>query len=177
MYYAHMPAGYITSKLLIGRFSKYKVSQTAFILSGVIGSIAPDFDIIYYVFFPHYQGHHAYITHFPGFWLTLLFVAFVWLGLNKKHHQAPVLAVIFTFNGFVHLFLDTLVGHIYWMDKNKPFSLSGYVPWDAGFLELFVFLWAIYLWKKNTIVNLLSDTKPSQDGNEADAVRPNSNKQ
>lgn len=166
MYYAHIPAGYITSKLLLGRFSKYPLSHKLFIFFGILGAIAPDFDFLYYIFSPRGQGHHAYITHFPVFWATLLAFSYVCLKIDNKRHQWPSMSVVFTFSGFIHIVLDTLVGHIFWLDPfvdmKNPVSFAEYIPWDSGFLELFVFLLAIYLWKKDVIVKMLTDSDISE---------------
>jgi inner membrane protein len=80
--------------------------------------------------------------------------------LNRNHSKNPASAVIFTLNGCIHIFLDTLTGYILWSAPfgapYQPFSLEPYSPWRPAILEVFVFLWAFYLWKKSFIVDLLS---------------------
>ncbi len=158
---AHAPAGYIVSKLLYSRFIKSKVSYNLFIFWGIVGATAPDFDLLYYYTFGHPKHtHHEYFTHFPIFWLSLLLISVVWLKLANNNSQNAPLAFIFTINGFIHMILDSINGEflLFWL---APFSfytlyIDPYLPWNDGTLELFTILWALYLWKKNEINQLLS---------------------
>ena len=157
MIFAHLPAGYIASKLLYDKFEKHKVSYQSFSYWGMIGSIAPDFDLFYYYTIDqsrHY--HHEYVTHLPVFWLSLLVISITWLILESNQKQNPTLAVIFTLNGFIHLILDTITGKIFWLtpfiSPDKSFTLKPYLLLNQYTLELLVFVAAICLWKKNVIL-------------------------
>ncbi|MEI8185388.1 MAG: metal-dependent hydrolase [Chlorobiaceae bacterium] len=168
MHFAHLPAGYITSKLLFRKFEKSPVKFNRFAFWGMLGSIAPDFDFIYYFFIDHKDHHHhEYFTHFPIFWLSLLLISLLWLSFDTNHKHISALAVIFSLNGLIHMLLDTIAGFVVWLapfaDMDKPFTLGNYIPWDTGFLEFFIFLWALYLWKKPQIVGLFSRLGSSLD--------------
>jgi hypothetical protein len=159
MIYAHLPAGYITSRLLFGKFEKHKVSYDWFRFWGMIGAIAPDFDLFYFFFIDENRfHHHEYITHFPLFWLALLLLSVEWMQIDRCRRQMPVLAVIFTLNGFIHMILDTLVGSLHWLapfgTPDQLFSLQPYNPVSKGFLEYFIFLFALYLLKREFIPSL-----------------------
>lgn len=167
MYFAHLPAGYITSKLFVKKFEKSKVRAKTFISWGMFGAIAPDLDFIYYFVDHGKHHHHQYFTHFPLVWLVLLLLSLLAWLLDFHRGQATALAFIFTFNGFIHTLLDTIAGYVLifapFADMNKPVTLAHYFPWDEGFLELFVILWALYLWKKDQILDMFSKMGSSLD--------------
>ena len=158
---AHAPAGYIVSTLLYSRFIQSKVSYNLFIFWGMVGAIVPEFDFLYhYTIDQEKHNHHEYFTHFPLFWLCLLPISVVWLTLANNHSQNAALAFIFTINGFIHMILDSINGDflLFWL---APFSfitfyIDPYIPWNDAVLEFFTILWAVYLWKKNYINQVLS---------------------
>ncbi len=160
MHFAHLPAGYITSKLFVKKFEKRKVTAKTFIQWGMFGAIAPDLDFIYYVVDHSKHDHHQFYTHFPFVWMVLFFLSLFALLLDFNRGRTMAFAFIFTFNGLIHTLLDTIAGYVLifapFADINKPFTLAHYFPWDEGFLELFVILWALYLWKKDKILGVFS---------------------
>ena len=115
MLIAHLPSGY-----LLGRAGRARGAAMA---AALIGSVAPDFDMLWFHLVD--QGrvhHHAYPTHIPGCWLIL---AAVVLGMTRwlapRWTQA---AAMFFAGAFLHLVLDTLVGGIMW---GWPFSTQLFV--------------------------------------------------
>lgn len=162
MFIAHLPAGYVVSKLLAPRFGAFGASGCAFIGAGLAGSVAPDLDMLYFHFVDlGRQHHHAYWTHYPAVWLGGLLAALAWL-LIRNVGQRPALAVIFALNGLVHVALDSLVGDIRWLAplRDDPFALvtvpALHQPWWLNFivhwtfvLELIVVAAAIALWSKS----------------------------
>jgi LexA-binding, inner membrane-associated putative hydrolase len=171
MFIGHLPAGFITAKLLFLRFEASSVSYKNFLVWGMLGAIAPDIDLLYFYLIDHRQHlHHSYFTHFPLSWFSLLILSTAWFYFAMPRKNAA-LAIIFSLGGFIHLFLDTTVGGIQWFAPfvNKPFSLATvpaiYKPWWLNFLlhwsfgiEIMVVCWAIYLWRTNIggcVFNLL----------------------
>jgi len=161
MIIAHLPAGYVISKLLVRHAEPLGVPATAFLWAGVIGAIAPDLDMFYFHLVDHRQHHHhTYFTHYPILWLVLLAASAIWLyNARTKNHAAC--AAIFSLNGLAHMFFDTIVGDIWWFAPwgNESFAFftvpALYKPWWLNFLlhwsfalELAVLAWAIYLWRK-----------------------------
>jgi len=161
MIIAHLPAGYIVSTLLFPRLQNYGVSRQGFIRAGLFGAVAPDLDMIYfYCFDDRAHPHHSYYSHFPMVWLLLLMLSAFWLHAAKRK-ELPVLAMIFTANGLLHMFLDFIASNIYWLAPfvNKPFSLITvprvYEPWWLNFIlhralgvEIAIVAVAIYLWRR-----------------------------
>lgn len=164
MFIGHLPAGYITSKLLCPRFSSHDVASNRFIWAGVLGAMAPDFDMVYFYLVDHRQHHHhTYITHYPIIWITLLFLAIISFKMMRNPY-ASSLAVIFSLNGLIHMLLDSIVGDIWWFAPlaGKPFAFftvpALYKPWWLSFifhwsfaLELVILVWAAYLWRQPSL--------------------------
>ena len=157
MIFGHLPAGYITSKLLFKKFGARTAFYKAFMLWGMLGAIAPDLDLFYYYTLDVYKTpHHTYLTHFPIFWLILILISIVWLRLSNS--QSPAFAFIFALNGLIHLILDTLTGNVFWLAPflSTPFSFVSldleYNSWKLNYFthwafifELFIIWWAIFL--------------------------------
>jgi len=117
MIIAHLPAGYVISKLLVRRAEPLGISATAFLWAGVIGAIAPDLDMFYFHLVDHRQHHHhTYFTHYPILWLVLLAASAIWLYTAKTKNRAAC-AAIFSLNGLAHMFFDTIVGDIWWFAR------------------------------------------------------------
>jgi hypothetical protein len=165
MFIAHLPSGYITSKLLFPRIGTGVTAFKQFLYAGAIGAVAPDFDMAYFYLVDHRMHvHHSYWSHFPIVWICLLFISIIWLKTGLTARWAA-LASIFSINGLVHMFLDSIVGNIWWFAPftDRPFSLFGvsaiYKPWWLNFLlhwsfalELVIVAWAVFMWRKEADV-------------------------
>lgn len=158
MFIGHLPAGFISARLLFTHLKSVGVSYTAFIAWGMFGAIIPDIDMVYFYLIDHRQHHHhSYITHFPIVWLSLLIVSSAWFCKTSQRKNA-VLVVIFSLNAFIHIILDTIVGDIWWLAPfvDRPFSFATvpamYQPWWLNFLlhwsfvlEMMLVIYALYL--------------------------------
>jgi len=153
MFIAHLPAGYILTKTLQ---KKWRISR--YLLFGLVGSLFPDFDLLYFYLIDGQQTlHHEYWIHVPFYWLIIAGVIHLLIRFfgKKQHH----FMALFFFSGiFLHLFLDTVVGKILWF---YPFTDHAYylfeVPavydfWVFNFIfhwtflfELFIVTWALLL--------------------------------
>lgn len=118
MIISHLPAGYILTKVL-----QQRINTTALIWGGLLGSIFPDFDILYFYLIDGQQVfHHHYWTHLPLFWLSIACVAFPItriLGLQNLTQGS----LFFFANIALHLCLDTLASPMYWL---RPFANEGF---------------------------------------------------
>ena len=106
MFVAHLPSGY-----LLGRGAGVRGAAMA---AALLGSVAPDFDMLWFDLVDHGRvHHHDYPTHIPGCWLI---VAVIVLGLLRVLAPAKLFIAAMFFAGiFLHLVLDTLVGGIMWL--------------------------------------------------------------
>ena len=157
MFIGHLPAGYILTKKI-----QKKTKTTKYLLIGLIGSIFPDIDILYFYLIDNRQNlHHSYWIHIPFYWLLIGIISFLVIIVSgKKKYKIP--AIIFFSSIFLHLFLDTIVGKVEWL---YPFTERSFyffdVPavydfWVYNFifhwtflLEIGVIMWAIYIFIKN----------------------------
>ena len=129
MFIAHIPAGYIVTKALQQRLGYQK-----YLWVGVLGSILPDFDMLYFYLVDNQQHlHHGYWTHIPFFWLCIAVV--VYGGLHLSRRTVYLTAAHLFFAGiYLHLFLDTIVGKIEWLQpvsdvKIYFFSVPAVYDW------------------------------------------------
>ena len=105
------------------RFESRIKSYYLFWFSGLLGSISPDLDYFYLTLFDvRKYDHHYYPTHIPLSWAILLAGSVLWLIAYKKS-QNPLLAFIFSLNGFIHLILDSVPHKIFWL---APLSYRAY---------------------------------------------------
>lgn len=161
MYFAHLPAGYITAKLLSKRIGKPPANSRIFMFWGLLGSVAPDFDFTWCLL--HYHrlcDHHKYFTHYPLLWLALLVLSGAWFIIDRYRHAQPVFALIFFLGGLVHTLLDMFTGRMFLLAPfsyaRQQVSLAEYGFWDPVYLECFIVLWAVVLWKKRQLASLLA---------------------
>jgi membrane-bound metal-dependent hydrolase YbcI (DUF457 family) len=149
MFLAHLPSGFLAT-----RFLQNKIKTDKYLIFGLIGSIAPDFDLIYFNLAKNYLGesfsHRQLITHTPFFWLVLLFFSFLqWrLFWFKKHSFIPYL--FFCLTAILHLILDTLVGKINWLfPLNREYygiGVASYPYFSFIILELIIIIPAIWIY-------------------------------
>lgn len=149
MFLAHLPAGYLLTKQIQRRMHEMK-----YLWIGVVASVLPDIDLLYFYFIDHRQTlHHEYWTHLPIFWLTL-WVAITIGNRYFKNRIVSIVLLIFFSNVFLHLILDTFVGGISWLYpwSSKSFFLvtvpAAHTFWAFSFLTHWSFLveLAIIVW-------------------------------
>lgn len=159
MFMAHMPAGYIVSRHLLPKLHS-GINAQAVIAAGMLGAIAPDFDLFYFFLVDHHQHHHhTYWTHLPIFWITLSTASLATLLLRPKSTIAASTFAL-ALNGFGHLLLDSIVGDIWWLAPlvDRPYSLfhvrRAFDPWWVNFivnpsfgLEIAIVVYALVLWR------------------------------
>lgn len=162
MFIGHLPAGYVSVKLLYKQFANTGVAARYFVLAGMIGAVAPDLDMFYFYLIDNRQNHHhTYWPHFPALWLAFLVASSTWFICTTKKAGAS-LALIFSMSGIVHMLLDSIVGDVWWfaplIDKSYAiFTVEAiYEPWWLNFilhwsfaLEILAFVWAYCLWRPN----------------------------
>jgi len=110
MIIAHIPAGYLVSKS-IALFNNQ--NRNLYIAAGILGSVAPDIDVIYfYQYTDRTVNHHYFWSHIPHYWMVIAGYSLFLLMLTSRRFFLA--GIIFFSNIFLHLFLDTVVGGIAW---------------------------------------------------------------
>ncbi len=64
MLIAHLPAGY-----LLGSAARQRSAAPGIMIVALIGSVLPDFDMVYFFLTGGKVHHHDYVSHWPLFWL------------------------------------------------------------------------------------------------------------
>lgn len=142
MIFAHLPAGYLLSRVI-----QKKLNTSRFLWLGLVGSVLPDLDILYYIFSgKRWLSHREFWMHIPIYWVGITLVVFLALALLRKKDWYPA-AVIFFAGVFSHFILDTVIGGI---QSLYPITRVGYyltiVPARGGFwLWSFVLHWTFLL--------------------------------
>ena len=139
MLIGHLPAGYLVSRVIAARAAD-PARASWLLLFGLIGSILPDSDLLWFYFLDGGRvHHHRYITHWPSFWLTLLPVTYFVLRVTRRARYVAPMLVLFL-NVLVHLLLDTIVGDVWWLAPfdDEPYRLftvaSVHKPWVLNFV-------------------------------------------
>lgn len=146
MIVAHLPTGYLIGALLERHLRPAACSSRLWLAVALLGAFAPDLDMLYFHLVDGRQHHHhSYWSHWPVVWFGALALALAWRQLARRA-LAPVLLVLFTLNGCVHLMLDSVVGDIWWLAPwvDQPFALASvtprYQPWWLNFILHWSFL-------------------------------------
>ncbi len=142
MFIAHIPAGYLLGKGVKSR----ALGARAVMSAALIGSLAPDLDLIYfYTIDACRHHHHSYWTHYPVVWLGLMLLSW---GIGKIPAMRSIgsWSLIFSLSALIHLLLDCVVGDVPLL---APWSMDFYAlstvpavvqPWWLNFLIHWSFL-------------------------------------
>ncbi|WP_082070799.1 metal-dependent hydrolase [Gynuella sunshinyii] len=149
MFIAHMPAGYLVSRLIADKTATTAKESRIILAFGLFASILPDLDLFYFYLVDNRQTlHHSYWTHIPLYWLALF--PFAYFATNKWRTPKLTTLTIFA-NLFVHLMLDTVTGGIHWgyPITNSSYHLitvpSQYSHWTLNFVFHWSFLFEILI--------------------------------
>ena len=144
MFIAHLPAGYLLSRQLIASpLISRSTLGLPLLIAGLIGSLFPDIDLLYfYLIDARQHHHHSYWTHLPITWLLL--TPLVWLLIRPRRWRPAVL--LFGACALLHLLLDSMTGSIAWL---CPFDCQGFhlvtvtarhQPWWLNFILHWTFI-------------------------------------
>jgi inner membrane protein len=136
MLIAHLPAGYLTARA-------GGVCNGPLLWAALLGSVFPDFDMIWFLFID--QGaihHHKYWVHAPGFWLILGGLTLPFLRGTPRGAALIFLAAV-----LVHLLLDSIGGGIMWLWplSDDLYSLVTVQPTHSHWVLSFMAHWTFWL--------------------------------
>lgn len=122
MFIAHISAGYLLTRSCLKVFQVPNRSVARLFAVGLLASVLPDFDLLYFYLIDAQQhNHHSYWTHIPIFWIWCYLLLIPWTLIFKLQKVFVVSTVVFI-NVMGHMVLDTVAGGIRW---GEPFS-DGY---------------------------------------------------
>lgn len=146
MFIAHIPAGYLTTLALQKKFKNHR-----YLWIGLIGSVFPDLDLIYFYLISKRQvAHHEYWSHIPSFWLSIAVLTFLIIKITKKN-QWKFPAILFFVGIFSHMILDSIAAPIHWLFPffDRDFQLidvpAVYNWWVLNFILHWSFLLEIVI--------------------------------
>lgn len=119
MFIAHLPAGYLATRGLNRRFGLAPDRARSLLAVALLCSVLPDFDLLwFYLVNDRQTAHHAYITHWPLFWIAVAALAAM---MPWGEHRRTALAYIATGATclLLHMAMDSFAAEIYWL---RPFS-------------------------------------------------------
>lgn len=141
MFIAHLPAGYLATRLIIDRRSPPRPLRRRLLVLGMIASVLPDLDLLwFYLVSDRRQVHHAYLPHLPLAWITVFAAAALVLWMRRTGGPAWLGLLVVAANILLHQLLDTIAGGIRWL---WPFSRTEFVmshvearyqPWYLNFV-------------------------------------------
>lgn len=117
MILAHLPSGYLLGRAAGGR-------DRAILTAALIGSVAPDFDMLWFWLVDGGQTHHhRFWPHIPLIWVGIAAATLPLLALTVRRWLAPAAAFFAAI--LMHLALDTVNGGILWgwPVSNRLYSL------------------------------------------------------
>ncbi len=153
MLIAHLPSGYILGRFARGRWRE----APSIMIAAIAGSVIPDIDMLYFHFVDGGRTHHhAYVTHWPLFWVTTGLLSLVLVSWCARPYLAATGA--FFAAAMLHMVLDSLASPILWLmpfDRHalelvtvparyKNWVLSFVLHWTFA-LELLICGWALWL--------------------------------
>lgn len=113
MLIAHLPSGY-----LLGAFAQRRGRSNVLMAAALLGSVAPDFDLLYFHLVDGRQTNHRdFFTHWPLVWLACG-LAFAIGALAFRRKSLP-LVLVFCAGVMLHMAMDTVAAPIHWL---APFS-------------------------------------------------------
>lgn len=146
MFIAHLPAGYLAAR----GAERCGVRLRGLMASCLMGSIAPDLDLLYFYLVDSCRHHHhSYASHWPSLWLVALGTALLLLAWRRA--RWCILLVAFAACGVLHIAMDGVVGDIQllapWSHeyfalatvpaRYKPWWLNFFLHWSMG-IELLI---------------------------------------
>ncbi|WP_420130167.1 metal-dependent hydrolase [Longimicrobium sp.] len=147
MFIAHLPAGYLATRLIIDRPSPPELLRGRLLALGMIASVVPDLDLLWFYFVSdRQQVHHAYLPHLPLAWIPVFAAAVLVLWIRRAGRPAWLGMWVVAANILLHQVMDTTAGGIRWL---WPFSRAEFVmshvearyqPWYLNFVLHWTFV-------------------------------------
>jgi len=138
MFIGHLPAGF-----LLTRWLQERLQTTKFLWVGLVASVFPDIDMLYFYLIDDRQTlHHQYWTHLPLVWIALWLLMIMAAKILKNRTVYLVTMIVFA-NIVLHFILDSIVGGIGWLYPFVDYDVSLFsVPTTHDFwVWSFVFHW------------------------------------
>jgi inner membrane protein len=148
VFIAHIPAGYLATRLVLHREAAPEPLRRRLLALGMIASVLPDLDLLWFYFVDHRrQVHHAYLPHLPLAWIALFAAAVLGMWIGRAKRTAWLAMIVFAANILLHVVLDTTAGGIRWLwpFSNAEFAMSHVEARHQAWYLNFVLHWTFVL--------------------------------
>ena len=120
MFIAHLPAGY----LLTRRIAAGSGNRRGLMAAGLAASVLPDLDLIWFYLVDNRQSvHHAYLFHWPLFWIALAGLTLGAARLARIRGAGPYVGVALAAL-LLHMVLDSIAAGIAWLAPFSDFEIN-----------------------------------------------------
>ena len=167
MIIAHLPAGYLLTKVLSLKFEPGRA--LGLWICGLTASLLPDLDILWFHIEGGVRNHRYYPTHWPLTW-TALFLAAVIVAMAVKRKDLLIYPVVIYANLLFHLLLDCLAGPVFyaapffWDRIHLIHVPAVYSHWIWNFLRHWTFQLELMIWFTAALIFSLSSWKKLRCG-------------
>ena len=148
MFIGHLPAGYVLTRALWVALLRVPMPKwRPFLLAGLVSSILPDMDLLYFYLIDNRQHpHHSYWTHLPFYGVIVGILMLLFIVISKRKQWLPYVIVVGA-NIFLHLCLDTIVGKVRWLYpiSNRDFYFFSVPRIHSWYVWDFVLHWTFLL--------------------------------
>jgi inner membrane protein len=141
VFIAHLPAGYLATRLIIDRQRTPEPLRRRLLALGMIASVLPDLDLLwFYLVSDRRQVHHAYLPHLPLAWIPVFAAAALVLWMRRGGRTAWLGMLVVAVNILLHQVMDTTAGGIRWLWPFSDAELvmshveARYQPWYLNFV-------------------------------------------
>lgn len=143
MFIAHLPAGYLVARWL----SKDQPHRNALIATGLVASVLPDTDLLWFYLVDQRQTpHHAYVFNWPLFWVACAAGALSVAWFMKWGQVKPFIGITLACL-LLDMVLDSVAAEISWLQPFADYEVN-LVSVPARFdwwVWSFVFHWTFLL--------------------------------
>ena len=164
MLIGHLPAGYLASTVALDRLGFAPSVRRRLLAAGLIASVAPDLDLLYFYGVDRSLHHHAFPTHWPITWLAVAVLGGFAAVVTGRRAWAWM-GVFVGVGGLLHLVLDSIAGEVRWFAPASDWSLtlvtvpSRFDSWILSFVTHWTFavevalvvLGAAVWWRRRTV--------------------------
>jgi inner membrane protein len=148
VFIAHLPAGYLATRMILHRRPVPLPLRRRLLALGMAASVLPDLDLLWFYFVDHRrQVHHAYLPHLPLAWIALFGATALVMWMSRASRTAWLAMLVLTANIMLHLVLDTIAGGIRWLWplSNVEFAMSHVEARHQAWYLNFVLHWTFAL--------------------------------
>lgn len=123
MLIGHLPAGYLASTAALDAVGLDGLVRRRLLTAGLVASVAPDLDLLYFYGVDSGVHHHAFPTHWPVVWVGVALVGLAVAAASGRRAWG-LGGLMVGAGGLLHLALDSVAGEVRWLAPASDWSLT-----------------------------------------------------